>query len=229
MICKIVKDNNIYTTHILAIYEERFNSKVLVLDESGTKLNWIYMYDSKYSIEKNVYILDEKDDFIVKKLKVGKLFKKTIYVSGYDFILDYIIDIKNDINDIDLLAKVKKLNDGIILNEWEYINTSKDISKFLTITNDLYDGNISKITYAGNQLEVDIYGCFDMVLHLVFKGEIGIKFSNFTYITSSNIIIDGNKVYLIDNDVDSIDDIKDDDTYFCGNSLKYKLDIETDF
>lgn len=227
MICKIVCNDIMYTSYVFAIKEEMYNSKFLVLNYEKSALIWLDMYDKT---DKVVYLIDGKNSFITKKIKIGKVLKKNIYISGYDWIIDHINDIVSDINDIKMVTEARKLDNDLIEYKWKFINVKEDIIEFLKVTDYFKDCYISKMFYSYDELAIEINGYWDATFYLVFKGDIKFKFENISEIYSANIFMEDGKIYWIDsNEVNNSKFIEDNMIYFVGNSLKWKMEIDLSY
>lgn len=241
MIAKIVeKDEREYYSAVFAIYENGFDTAVIVYDDDNNRFSFVKMYGRTKLIIRNVFIIDADDEEFVKdKTLIIGTFKKMKHISGYDWLVEnkqLFVDILNNRPvDARYTEKAAAINACISVSEWNLVKTEQDVKSLMELSWGFHDGVIEKIGYdvETSSVEVLFSGCWGSKVTLRFQQEPAMHFTPgeiFTdFIMDSNVFFENGFVYWVDDySVKTEEDLAKakDAIYFRARTLCWKQETE---
>ncbi len=182
----------------------------------------------------------EKDttDWCEKKYRIKrKVFKHTVNVKGYDWIINKVLSKNFDEEDI---KKAIELDNKIHFTEWNYVNNEKDVDSLLEASWGFHDSYIysmnfinksyNKEGFVENYLQVLFKDCWECSIELFFEDVALIHFpfdSNMSYeFNEGTILLHDGYVYFVDEAIDDVSKIEDCFICFKSRALKWKIILD---
>lgn len=241
MIAKIVeKDKREYYSAVFAIYENGFDTAVVVFDDEKNVFSYVRMYGRTGVIIRNVFIIDSDDrDFVKEKTIRLSAFKELKHVHGYDWLVDNSRLFADILNNRPVKAcwkeKAADINSRISVSEWNLVKNEQDVKSLMEASWGFHDGYIEKYNYdlETNSVEVLFSGCWgskstlrfqtDPMTHCTFEG----LFDD--YIMDSNVFFENGYVYWVDDyAIHTEAELEEAKTanYFRARTLLWKMETE---
>lgn len=162
--------------------------------------------------------LIDNDLLIFDNLFINLLKQKHVVIYGYDYIDKYtnkIIDEIRNITDIEIIDKETKLNDNLIVNEFDNIDDEIEFvaTKIVKLINSSVDINKIKLANISSEYEYEltnIFKFYNLPIDLdksisVYETKIGNKFINYCKNNCFNAALEKLKNEININDEDSIE------------------------
>lgn len=218
--CKITSSDD-YQKYSDSIYNQYY----IVLNKEKNKLIKKYVFQKEQkSLIPQVLITDcDKSDWMLIDDCHG----------AADFIFDYIDD-NNDISvPSDILQKCIDIDINYNYNEYTEIHTLTDIENLYAVSGYFHDAFIKEICEEENVLYILFDGLWGCKLELWLEDDISYDISKRNpeihdpYWYGGSIILKDNYIYLIDEDIDNNEDIKNYMTneycWFKARKMKYHI------
>lgn len=242
MFAKIItSENKKYYSEIFAMFSNGWDSTVITYNNETSKFEVINFYEKTPSLTRKVFIFDfSKEDFVkFDTIKLGA-FKTLKNGEGYSWLLGDVKLLNAIINGKEVEESYKELgrkcNERLDLQEWRYIKNEKDIQGLLSAAFDFHDSYITNITLVNHvfeperpRIEVVFEGCWGPAITLIFMGDLDLHFTLdddrcMGELYEANIFFENDKIYWTDSEAKSFEEIDEEDIYFSGKVLKWKMD-----
>ncbi len=233
MKCKVIdKSGNIYFSKAFGLIENGFETEVMVLDYTKTRLVLLSMYITKPYIIRKIFPFGYHDDkWVNTTIQIGR---NNVDISLYPWLKNYFSKYLDEIElPKEIMNKVLEIDANVFEEEWHYIKDKNDIEELMTFALDFHDGEIASIHYEtsnenSDRLVVRVSNCWNVTIELVFEENIEINFHPYEgyYIYDSAIIFHDGKIIFVDEYIEEFDEIGDNMVWFSGKSIKWRYELE---
>ena len=215
-------------------------SKMITFNSKKDRFEFVEAYTSKYSMERQIFLFDCKEDGLIKSKDIQLNFYKVTNCVGFEWLIEnenLIKDIENGKQVDEKYLKIARLlNSSIDVYAWHEIENDNDIEELMDICGCFHDSYIRDFQgFFGRpyepefqtriQLAFELYGNhFDITLEFYEGVSIHYNFcSNLNGIYLSTIMFHDGCIYWVDggDDLRPID-IKD-NPYIMSKKLRWKI------
>lgn len=228
-----------FYSYVFALLKNEARVLAVIFDATSDKFELTDVYESKYSLNRKVSIVDYDTDGLIEKSEITLASFTATECCGYDWLLnntDLLIAIEQNAPvDKKYIRMARTLNSTIDLDKWHEIKNTDDIDELQNMAGGFHDSYLADVDYiradyesqsnAKIRVTFELYNNYDLILE--FEGDISIHYefcNGANYIYLASVILGKNRCYWVEgNDDYRICDINEKSDYFAAKTLKWKI------
>lgn len=237
MIAKIKRKGREFYSYVFALMKDGGKSAAVVFDGEKDAFELVDVYESRYSIDRNIFVVDENtDDFVLADdLELDGF--SVEYCDGCEWLVrnpQLLLKIVRG-GDVDGKTKAlaRELNASIDLGGWRDVTDARSVAELIDVAGGFHDSFITGMEFEGSDRDprsaaklrviFTLYGGEKLVLE--FRGEIKIHYEFGTHINGifAASVMFGEERVIFAEDVDEPDDIDEDTSFISADKLKWKI------